>query len=463
LRRRSLSLRQPGRAGRSLTTTAWCLGALTAISLIVAPAVAGAARLNRGQGVGEVAKSPAAAPRSTAATVGQPLTVVTPGTESPALSVWDPIAQTASLNPVVPEFTLTVVSYRQVSVGVPRLKKMILAPVSRAASIKGGCSQCGGSGRFLPYIHKGNGVVEPTVGTVHLTSRTRIVWAAVRSGEIGRYKLYGFNPGLNAVPQQVLLSEGCLAADFVQDSGPTSLGLLGQLLHPRTLPRVPCSGTPRGDSATFYEPGPELSPSTRLPGHFSGSAGGSRWLSVFQAGSGNCARDPLGEARRTSNHLFWHITGGKFRRNFVSGLVKRPGNFCAYLQTGGRYRGIPDGRVGIRWSAPYFGGDTVSITGVTTGVAGQPVVDTFSGFASAKETLWTFDSASPCAATAEAEYPPAVGVGDNAVNGSFSLSISSVPLATSSYRCAYLQAGAPSAGKPTGPTLAAASALITVS
>jgi hypothetical protein len=94
---------------------------------------------------------------------------------------------------------------------------------------------------------------------------------------------------------------------------------------------------------------------------------------------------------------------------------------------------------------------------------GQPVVDTFSGFASAKETLWTFDSASPCAATAEAEYPPAVGVGDNAVNGSFSLSISSVPLATSSYRCAYLQAGAPSAGKPTGPTLAAASALITVS
>lgn len=349
------------------------------------------------------------------------------------------------------------------SVGVPRLKKMILAPVSRAASIKGGCSQCGGSGRFLPYMHKGNGVVEPTVGTVHLTSRTRIVWAAVRSGEIGRYKLYGFNPGPNAVPQQVLLSEGCLAADFVQDSGATTLGLLHQLLRPATLPRVPCSGTPRGDNVTFYEPGPELSPTTRLPGHFSGRAGGSRWLSVFQAGSGNCALDALGEATRTSNHLLWHISGGEFRRNFVSGLATRQGHFCAYLQTGGRYHGIPDGRVGIRWSAPYFGGDTVSITGVTTGVAGQPVVDTFSGFASAKEIPWTFDSDSPCAATAEAEYPPAVGVGHNAVNGSFSLSISSVPLTTSSYRCAYLQAGAPSDGKPTGPTLASASALITVS
>jgi hypothetical protein len=131
---------------------------------------------------------------------------------------------------------------------------------------------------------------------VHLTSRTRIVWAAVRSGEIGRYKLYGFNPGPNAVPQQVLLSEGCLAADFVQDSGATTLGLLHQLLRPRTLPRVPCSGTPRGDNATFYEPGPELSSSTRLPGRFSGTAGGSRWLSVFQAGSGNCAPDALGDS-----------------------------------------------------------------------------------------------------------------------------------------------------------------------
>jgi hypothetical protein len=293
-----------------------------------------------------------------------------------------------------------------------------------------------------------------------MTTNTRIVEAVIHPGRVGRFKLYGVSVGPPSTP--ALLDQGCIAADAIPAAGGTSSVLLGALLHPRNgvLPVVPCSGVPRGDNVTFFRPPFELSATDVPTGGFSGRAGGPRWLSVFQ-GNRPCAPDPLAESRLTPNHVFWHVNG-QFSRGFRGVTATKPGFFCGYLQSGGTFAGIPDGRMGLTWSAPYYAGDNVAITGETTIGPGQKVNDVFTGFASAAEQLWSFDSFTPCANTAQGEYQPAAGVFNSPVKGRFSLNITAIPLSQSFYRCAYLNVGAPSKGKPTGPTLARASLFITV-
>jgi hypothetical protein len=133
------------------------------------------------------------------------------------------------------------------------------------------------------------------------------------------------------------------------------------------------------------------------------------------------------------------------------------------VQDGGRFRGVPDGRISLLWSHPFFAGDAVSISGPTTASVNSRVASTFSGNASTGEELYDFASFTPCASTAQAEFKNYSGIYEVPVRGGFSKTVNSVPLTRSTYICAYLQVGAPAGKRPTGPTLATASQLITVS
>ena len=358
----------------------------------------------------------------------------------------DPLAYLSNANTVVPPFGIAF-AYHRVQTGTLKLKKILIRPVTDDEFVKGGCSACTGPGRFLPYAIRNGEFTELTQGTILMTEKTKIVEAVIRPGRIGRFKLYGVSVG--PPTKTKLIAQGCLAADSIPAPGPTSHVLLNTLLHPKALPQVPCSGTPRGDNVTFFRPPFELSSTTAPIGGFSGQAGGPRWLSVFE-GNQKCAPDPLAESVLTPNRVFWHVSG-RFSKGFRGVPATKPGFFCAYLQSGGKYAGIPDGHMGLTWSAPYYAGDALSITGQGTVSPGQSVADTFEGIASVPEQLWSFDSFTPCAATAQGEFEPAAGVSHTAVSGSFSLTVTAIPLSHSFFRCAYLNVGAPKNGQPTGP------------
>jgi hypothetical protein len=404
--------------------------------------------------------------RSTLREVPFPKTEASAASEFPrtgvvrALKIGEPLASLSNANTTVAPFQIAF-SYSVVRPGTLKLKEILLKPVLNSDSVKGGCGHCVGKGQFLPYtIHRGL-FTEHVRGTRLMTTSTRIVQAVIHPGKVGRFKLYGVSVGPPSTT--ALLDQGCIAADAISPAGGTSTGLLTALLHPRAgvLPVVPCTGVPRGDNVTFFRPPIELLPTTTPTGGFAGHTSGPRWLSVFQA-TRPCAPDPLAEAQLTKLHIFWHLSGGSFSHGFRGLPPTKAGFFCGYLQSGGTFAGIPDGRIGLTWSVPFYVGDNVAISGETTVAAGSEVNDVFTGFASAAEQLWIFDSFTPCANTAEGEYPPAADVFHTPENGRFSINVTSIKLNQSFYRCAYLNVGAPSNGKPTGPTLARASLFVTV-
>ncbi|MBV9820148.1 MAG: hypothetical protein JOZ07_17595 [Solirubrobacterales bacterium] len=382
-----------------------------------------------------------------------------PDTDPTVFSFTNPLATPAVSNPVVQPFKLGF-SYSQVHTGLLRLKALLIRPVSGADRLKGGCAHCDtGHGHFANYRLKGDIVTEPTVGKLYIDGSTRIAQAVVRPGAIGRFKLYGVRVGPPTVP--VPLTQGCLPADLIPTEGPTPAVVLNALLEPKVLPRLPCSGTVNGDRAVLYTPY-ELSPAAPTPvGKFTGHANGSRYISVFQVTNG-CSHDALAESYRTHNFIVWHVRGD-FTKYFSTAPATKPGFFCGYLQSGGHFGKIPDGRVGLAFDLRYYAGDAVSVS-PASGTSGSPVTDVITGNASTSETLWYFDSYSACAPTAQQEYPNAVGLGHSPVSGAFSVTVTGVTLSQSAYRCAYLQLGGPNSnGQPTGPTLAGGDSVITIS
>lgn len=375
-----------------------------------------------------------------------------------AFNVADPIAHVANANPVVPRFGLGF-AYSEVHQGELKLKELLMRPVFKGEFAKGGCTQCTGSGSFKPYEIRHRIFMESTRGSIFLTRRTRIVEALIRPGAIGRFKIYGVSVGRPT--RTVLLTQGCIAADAIPVAGGTSSRLLSALLHPRTLPQVPCqAGVPRDVAKSFDSPF-ELSTTASTQGTVSGRASGSRWLTIFQVHQ-RCAPNPLAESMKTSNHAFSvaHVSGG-FTVHFVISPDTRPGFFCVYLQTGGKFANVPDGRVTLTGAVPYWAGDIVGISGPSTGAANTSVPDTFAGNASVLEELYVYTSFISCLSTAQAEYPRA-GHAQRPVRGHFSIPLA-IPLSTKTeFVCAYLQVGAPTNGLPTGPTLAAQSQTIVV-
>lgn len=365
-------------------------------------------------------------------------------------------ATAGTLNPVAAPFTMTLV-YRALSADAIMLDRVELSPYSaRLGAPIGGCLRCQGSGRLSSPSVARRRMTERVRGSIVLTGRTRFGQAIAPAGAIGRFQIDGIATG---PARPVARRKGCLGAD-TQVTG-------HELVDGGPLPLVACRAAGPRDGNTRFSAPSELSPTASQPGTISGRTHGGRWLTVLVVHSG-CAATAQATARIPGATMTqWHVNG-PFRRTFATGTARTPGFFCVYLQNGGRWHRVPDGRISQRGAIAFFAGDRVSISPPpsTPVSVGEPITNTFSGFASAGETLWTFDSYSPCAATAQAQYGASIGFGEDPVKGSFSLAITSVPLNRSAYRCAYLQYGRPggAAGHPTptGPTLATASVLIGV-
>jgi hypothetical protein len=360
-----------------------------------------------------------------------------------------PLAVSASVNTVIPKFKFFLI-YHTVNSRKLQLKGFEIKPFFRRSEDGpyGGCTACKGKGHFNRIKFRGNTLIETEKGKRFMTRKTRFPEAVVTPGEIGRFKEYGVKVVHgSAVPY--VRAAGCLAAD-----APVSNDTF--LVH-QALPTVPCSQKlSKSDHVSFNSP---LELAANRPETVSGTTTGTRWLSVFLSHSA-CARDALGEAPRAIAHGFWFV-GGNFSETFTS-TDTRVGNFCVYLQAGGRYKGVPDGRVTVSGAVPYLAGDSIHISGPTSTTPGGTTDDTFSGNASTAEEFYDFISNAPCASTAQSEYQQAIGYYEAPVQGAFSKTVNSVPFDQSGYVCAYLQIGAPSGTTPTGPTVVGAELPVSV-
>ena len=318
----------------------------------------------------------------------------------------------------------------------------------------GGCYVCLGPGKFMTAKRQG-GILSAVVrGRLSLSEKTRLAIGYIRGRGIGRFRLYRvrIHPKLDLVPTD----QGCLAAGTVSlGNGRTSGSLLNDLLNPKSLPEVPCGAKiPKTDGGILHTPY-ELSSSTDQIGRVTGSASEKRWLSIFRAHRA-CAVNALAEVSRATSFQVFPVKGD-FSQDFKSGTDTQPGFYCAYLQTGGRFHGVPTGRLTASWKQTFLAGDTVSIPGPSVAIGGQAIPTSVTGVTSTTEQLWEFVSHQPCAATAQEEYPLQVQGTTAPVKGAFTIPVSTGPFTSSVYICAYLQLGAPlKSGLPAGPTLARA-------
>lgn len=372
-----------------------------------------------------------------------------------------PVAHEANANTVVPPFgTRFVTKPVPGQPGERELEREDIFPFLPTEDEIGGCFGCPnhGGGGFKPGVRHGRTASFSTRGPIILTSRTRVATVVYQPGQIGRFKLYRVNVN---TANLILEAEGCVPADVVPK--------FEDLKQVRTVPKVPCQSTVGLRDRLSLSSPLELSPTSGVAGTISGFTSGARWLSIFQT-NGVCAPDAQAEAARTPNHVFWQVIGN-FSVTFTSAPATAPGFFCVYLQTGGTYNvrtggrnvAVPDGRLTVTGNAAFSAGDTITITAPPSATAGQPAATTIAGTSSLAEQLYVFAAYGPCAASAQAEYPLAVGYFTQAVRGAFSIPLNTVPLLQTAAVCAYLQVGAPtSTGLPTGPTLVSASQVIAV-
>jgi hypothetical protein len=371
-----------------------------------------------------------------------------------------PIAQSAKLNAVLPNFKFEMVIFvspnpHKLNLHKLPLRKFIITPFypRRESDPVGGCTACTGGGHFTKITIHGTTLTETVRGRLFVSGRTRFTQALTAPGKIGRYQVLGVHvvkAGAGVIIHIPHLGHGCLAADAPLSNS--------DFLSRRALPTVPCSArVPSGDHVTLNHP---LELASNHVETVSGHAAGARWLSVFLSHS-KCASDAQAEAARSTTRRFWFV-GGNFSEPFAA-TDTAPGFFCIYLQTGGRFHGVPDGRVSVSGGIPYLAGDSLQISGPSSVAPGGTAQDTFTGSASIAEEFYDFISYAPCAATAQAEFQQAVGLFEAPVQGPFTKSVNSVPFAQSGFVCAYLQVGAPSGTTPTGPTVVSAAEAVSVS
>jgi hypothetical protein len=352
------------------------------------------------------------------------------------------------VNAVIPKFEVAFAYPEGHQRAAPQLTKVLIRPPIHGATVIGGCQGCQGGGQFTAAQTVGNLRVIHIKGKLRFSARTRLVIGYVRGIGIGRFRLYG----VSLHPAELkLLKQGCLAAGTISiGNGETSAALLGDLLKPKSLPEVPCSAhTPTTDNLRLSAP-LELSTSTATTGRVAGRVSGDRWLTVFQSHHG-CAPDPLDETLTGFNPQVFAVHG-TFDQSFSAGTDTRPGVYCAYLQIGGRFNGIPTGRVTTTWESSYLGGDSFSLAAPAQVLGGQAVQATASGVAASTEQVWMFASDAPCATTAQAEATEQLGSTSQVVKGTYSVPFTTGPLTQSANICAYVQSHA-SKTKPSGVTL----------
>lgn len=363
-----------------------------------------------------------------------------------------PQARTASVNAVIPFVSLSFFFH-----GFSELKGFELYPYYHRYNYPyAGCYSCPGHGRFTKWLWRGHTLKSNVKGTIRLTRKTEFVAVITQPGEIGRYKLIGVHLSPPSLPFPYSIRQGCVAADVPLTENYVYYG--------GRLPFVPCRQHVPYDAGGNLNAPSELSSTAGLNGSIAVSVSGARWFALFETTT-TCRADAQAQYHTPGHYWLWHLGHrGHYNLSFQTYPSSGSGHFCVFAQIGGKFQGMPDGRVTLSGSIPFWVGDTVTITGPTTTTAGGTVTDTYSGHAATTEELWQFVSTTPCAATAEGEYGPSFGYYSQQVGpGNFSTNVTTVALKQSSYECAYLNVGAPSKGKPTGPTLATHSTVITVS
>jgi hypothetical protein len=363
----------------------------------------------------------------------------------------------SGLNAVIPAFK---VGFAWNGLGTRRrLTKVLIRPFMRGATAIGGCDGCFGDGHFSVAKREGRYLAAVVGGHYRFRAHTRLVIGLIRGHGIGRFRVYAvtFNPlGLQ------LVTQGCLASDTVSlGNGKTSQALLNDLLRPASLPQVPCAAkVPTGDHGTLYAP-LELSASSAQTGRLVGSVAGDRSLTIFRAHRA-CAPDPIAESvRALGDSMQVFSVRGHFTQRFAAGTDSEPGYYCIYLQTAGKFRGIPTGRVTAMRQQRYLGGDSLTLTAPSFVIGGQPAQPSVAGTTAVKERVWLFASHAACAPTAEAEYPQQFAMVSKIVDGVYNVPLALGVLSQSANVCAYLQLQT-SSTRPAGSTLLAQAQTVVV-
>lgn len=381
-------------------------------------------------------------------------------------------AATTNINAIVPRFEFFLV-YDVLSPLTLRLRGFLIGPfhLGFESGPYGGCKGCAGPGSFTAakVFRKGCGSVPAPClresligGTTTLTKRSLFIEAITAPDKIGRFTVYGVqvNPAKPKIRRQ-----GCLGADVpvIHDN------FLAYLGGAKTIPTVPCNQTVTNDPLPSLSPPPpfEVSSSGPTPFEISGSASGTEWLGMFEVHH-DCEFNSQATAQLEPRapRLFTQVTG-QFTKIFRTATHSTPGFLCFFLQRGGTFKGIPDGRVTMADQVAYLAGDTVGISGPTTTPPPQ-VTETYAGNASvAGEEFWTFPTPSPCQGSVQAEYaqdPHPIVRPLNAGQFSFQISTNGLVSGETVDLCAYTQLGAPVNGAPNGSvTLAGAEQVVTVS
>lgn len=385
-----------------------------------------------------------------------------------------PVARTATvnINRVVPPFRFFL-NFNVVGPLKLQLLGFLIGPFYQSFELfpLGGCHSCNGHGNFNSVKvfnrRKCGSVPAPCLketvrGKRTLTKHSLFIQALTSPDQVGRFTVLGVqvNPASPKVRRQ-----GCVGADVPL----TNDNFLAYLNGAKTVPTVPCHQTVTTDPLPILSPTPPFEVSSTSPTSFeiSGSASGSEWLAMFE-GHQPCKLNSQATAsvEPTAPRLFTQVSG-QFTKVFRTAPDTSPGYLCFYLQTGGTFNGIPDGRVTMADQVVYIAGDTVNISFLSTCQPPQGanwcIQEQFAGSAAvAGEQLWVFAPASPCAATAAQEYAQDPQTRDFPLNtGQFANQLGIYGTASSTYVCAYLNLGAPANGTPTGPTLASAGVLVT--
>jgi hypothetical protein len=326
------------------------------------------------------------------------------------------------------------------------LKGYDLKHVKRTESTSIACLHCKGHGHFVFAPRKRDSVTAHVRGTRLMTRKTDFLADVTETGHIGRIQGSKLKITKTTLGTKTF-GNACLGADTGTDL--TKFG--------GALPFVPCTTkTPRDRGVAFAFPA-ELSSSQHEIGAIVGTTSGPRWLSVFQV-HGPCLADPQLDARKYGRQVLYHVKG-KFDKRFTTGTATTPGLFCAYVQTGGTYRKVPDGQLTLVGEAAFHAGDNVQVSEPGSAISGTTFTFTFQGNTSTTLELYAFQASEPCAATAQQEATVATGHHFQAVGpGGFSVPVTSLPVTTTTFGCAYLQTAAPSGTTPEGVTLTASEA-----
>jgi hypothetical protein len=279
-----------------------------------------------------------------------------------------------------------------------------------------------------------------------ITSRTHLGIITYPTDEVGdpgisRYRLYSLSPNLK---RQVVTGQGCLGAGEAQ--GLTHIPQLTPAgVRKAGAPTIPCNGGPPPDDALTASAPHEVSGSSPTTIVLQGTADGPRFLSLYSQQS--CDENAAAVVADSEPHarLLVRRLSGRFtvaaRLLWPTSIAPAQQQICAYLQTGGKFRDTPDGRLTQFQSATVYANDTLNIDAPSSLGIGQSLSATITGDVNKYLALYEFLSDQPCAASAQDQYASGGETAYETTYGQFSHTLSlSGQFSQATYLCAYLQA-----------------------